>query len=272
MRVKKLVLISLLVGFLVSCSNLFDYSPYTLDFSEDERDLNRKNAELLQSKQSTFLNSDTITVAFTGDTHRFYSEWEGFVEKVNQITNIDFVIHVGDFTDFGLPRQYQWGSRIMNQLNVPYLVTVGNHDLVGVGHQAFLEMFGPVDFSFIVGHTKFILLNNNSREFAYSGQVPDLDWLENELSYNENFDSALLIFHVPLNDNDFDANMRDDFIGILNSSPSIIAAVHGHIHDFEVYMLDDCSVPMINVWGVEHKALTVLKINKSGYEIENHSF
>lgn len=269
---KKFVLISLLVGMLASCSNLFDYSPYTLDFSEDERDLNRKNAELLQSKQSTFLYSDTITVAFTGDTHRFYREWEEFVEKVNQIANVDFVIHVGDFTDFGLPRQYQWGSRIMNQLNVPYLVAVGNHDLVGIGQQAFLEMFGPLGFSVIVGRTKLIILNNNSREFAYSGEVPDIDWLENELSHNETFDNALLIFHVPLNDSDFDANMRDDFIRILNSSPSIIAAVHGHIHNFEAYMLDDCSVPMINVWGVEHKALTVLKINKSGYEIENHSF
>ncbi|HBY52673.1 MAG TPA: hypothetical protein DEH15_09540, partial [Marinilabiliales bacterium] len=66
-------------------------------------------------------------------THRWFDETEKFVAKVNQNPTVDFVIHVGDLADFGLPKQYSWGNSYLLKLNTPYFVVVGNHDLVGNG-------------------------------------------------------------------------------------------------------------------------------------------
>ena len=112
----------------------------------------KENIEKLHARG----NDDTITIAFTGDTHRFYDETEWFVNKVNTNRSVDFVIHVGDIADFGLPKQYLWGNSFLLKLQFPYFVVIGNHDLVGNGLTSYNEMFGLLNFSFIYSRIKFV--------------------------------------------------------------------------------------------------------------------
>ena len=52
-------------------------------------------------------------------------ETEDFVKEINKRNDIDFVIHGGDMSDFGLTKEFLWQRDIMNGLNVPYVALIG---------------------------------------------------------------------------------------------------------------------------------------------------
>ncbi|MCU4165742.1 metallophosphoesterase family protein [Carboxylicivirga caseinilyticus] len=264
------------IGFvfigLNSCEINFDYSPYVIDFSDNEKQVHLKNLNKL-IEQNT--NDDTLRIAFTGDSHRFYDELNAFTQAVNSKNfeqAIDLVIHVGDLADFGLPLQYQWGNNILKQLEIPYFVVVGNHDLVGNGLSAYKEMFGTIDLSFIYRGIKFIFLNTNSREFNFDGSVPNLKWLNNEIQPSPDFTFAIVIFHVPPGDADFDTVLESDFEEILSLHNNVIFTAHGHLHGYEYYRPYSDSIPYVNVYGVENNKFNLIKIIGHDFMVETHSF
>ncbi|HZK08610.1 MAG TPA: metallophosphoesterase [Bacteroidales bacterium] len=270
-QIRKLVIIAAALGCLMltsSCSDLFDYSPYLIDFDDANTDVNRKNIDRLKNKAAT----DTITIAFTGDTHNYFDELHDFVEKVNSDSRIDFVFHVGDIADFGLPKQYLWGNDYLSKLKVPYLVAIGNHDLVSNGKDAYEVMFGALDFSFVYQRIRFIFLNTNSREFAFNQQVPDLAWLAERLQPSNNFDKAVIICHVPPDDGDFDSNLINEFYATIAQNKNVVMLVHGHQHHHEVYFPMADSIPFVNVFGVEHRKTTIIKIIDNQILIDNAAF
>lgn len=261
-----LILISTISFY--SCEDMFDYSPYDIDFSEENRNINQKNIErLLNSK-----NDDTITIAFTGDTHRFFDETELFVSEVNKNRSIDFVIHVGDIADFGLPKQYLWGNSFLLKLSFPYFVVIGNHDLVGNGAEAYQEMFGALNFRFIYNQTKFIFVNTNSREYGFNGQVPNIQWLDAQLQPADDFTNAVVIFHVPPMDGDFDESIEEAFHNTLANYNNVLFTVHGHLHHHAVYYPYADSITYVNVFGVEHRKYNLIKISNNQFNVETVEF
>jgi 3',5'-cyclic AMP phosphodiesterase CpdA len=265
--------ILLLFGLLLftSCNEVFDYSPYVIDFDDENRDVNKTNIAKLLLKKAP----DTIHIAFTGDSHRFYDELEDFVDKVNEVNQtspFDFVIHVGDIADFGLPKQYLWGNSSLLNLDIPYFVLLGNHDMVGNGGQAYTEMFGDYNFSFIYGKIKFVFLNTNSREFKFNGKVPDLNWLDNELKPADDFSYAVVIFHVPPTDADFDPDLTEAFHQTLAKYNNVLFGVHGHLHHFNVYKPFPDSITYVNVYGVEHRKFTAIDISGHHFNIKEYAF
>ena len=69
-------------------------------------------------------------------------ETELFVKHVNSKKNIDFVIHAGDVSDFGLKNEYELTQRLMSKLNYPYVVLLGNHDIIAHGDLIYNKVFG----------------------------------------------------------------------------------------------------------------------------------
>lgn len=264
---------NVLIGFfssiaLLSCEGMFEYSPYLIDFNEENSNVNQQN--ILKVTNQT--QDDTITIAFTGDTHRWYDETENFVSKVNQEPFIDFVIHVGDIADFGLPKQYLWGNSYLLKLNIPYFVVVGNHDLVGNGLKAYNEMYGPLNFSFIYNKVKFVFVNTNSREFMFSGNVPDIQWLDNQLKPGMEFTRAVVIFHVPPTHEDFDAALAESFHNTLIHYNNVLFTVHGHLHEFEIYKPYNEDITFLNIYGIEYNKFNVIKISNDLFEVTAMDF
>ena len=209
----------------VSCTDMFDYSPYIVDFSPENSYVNACNIEKLKGQAA----DDTITIAVTGDTHRAYDETASFVAYVSRRPQIDLVIHTGDFSDFGLPKQYEWINNILLRLKSPYFVTVGNHDLVGNGSYAYEKMFGEMNFSFIYSTVKFIFINTNSREYKFNGLVPDINWLKNELRPVSEFEKAVVVFHTPPFDDDFDSSLETEFHSMIAMNGNVLFTLHGQI-------------------------------------------
>lgn len=246
-----------------SCNEKFDYSPYTINFNPENQNVNQKNINKLNTREK----DDTISIAFTGDTHRFYDELEKFVIKVNEDPSIDFVIHVGDLADFGVAKQYIWGNSMLAQLEIPYFVVAGNHDLITNGEVAYKEMYGPLNFSFICDSVKFVFINTNSREFKFK-EVPDINWLNGQLHPDSDFLRAVCIFHVPPMDADFSKALEEDFRKTLARYDNVLFCSHGHLHGYELYKPYDDSISYVNVFGVEHKKFNKIRILNNRYEIE----
>ena len=255
-----------------SCSSLFDYSPYAIDFDAENRDVNAGNIAKISAQDN---NDGVITIAFTGDSHRFYDELNGFVGAVNRMNDtlqVDFVVHVGDLADFGLPKQYLWSNSYLLKLEMPYIAVIGNHDLVSNGGDSYKTMFGPFNFSFLYDSIKFIVLNTNSLEFDMNGHVPDIPWLESQLTPAADFKKAVVLFHVGPDHGEFDERLRDAFGRALEKYGNVLFAAHGHIHSFSIYEPFSDGIPFINVYGVEYRKFNVIQIRKDTFNVETYAF
>ena len=81
-----------------------------------------------------------------GDSQRWYDETDDFVSHLNKRDDIDFVIHGGDVSDFGVTDEFLWQRDIMNKLKIPYVVLLGNHDCLGTGEETYRAIFGDPQF------------------------------------------------------------------------------------------------------------------------------
>ena len=63
MAIRKVILVLFSSISLTFCEGMFEYSPYLIDFNEDNRNVNQKNI----LKVTNQVQDDTITIAFTGD-------------------------------------------------------------------------------------------------------------------------------------------------------------------------------------------------------------
>ena len=82
---------------------MIEYHPYDLDI-DGETDVNRRNIERIET--ATF-GKEEIRFAVISDTQRWYDETEDAVEALNQRDDLDFVLHTGDMSDFGLKLEFE---------------------------------------------------------------------------------------------------------------------------------------------------------------------
>ena len=222
----RLITFSLIVsGLLAACAEATEYSPNQIFDKDSPRDLNRKNLDKLLATG----NDDTLSIAFIGDSQRFYEEIELFAKKVNTLEGIDFVIIAGDLSEFGLLAEFEWVADRLKELNMPYITAIGNHDVVANGEEVYKRMFGPLNFAFTYDSIKFLFHNTNSREFP-GGQVPDLDWLSAGLQGDPAVKSFIAVSHVPPFDGDFNAALEQPYRQLFRDTPGFLLSLHGHLH------------------------------------------
>jgi len=263
---KHLAHIALCTGLLLLTGcDLIDYHPYDVRIS-GETNVNARNIERIESACS---GKESIRFVTMGDSQRWYDETEDFVKHVNQRTDIDFVIHGGDLSDFGVTDEFLWQRDILNGLNVPYVALIGNHDCLGTGEDTYRAVFGEPNFSFIAGRVKFVCLNTNAIEYDYSKPIPDFGFIDNELTNRaDEFDKTVFCMHIRPGCNDFNNNVSQTFQKYVKSFPGIqfCTAAHEH-HVFEedlfedgiMYYMSDC---------MKNRNYYVFTITPDGYERE----
>lgn len=258
------VLLSLLL--LSSCEGLVEYHPHQIILDSNDKGLTAYNLSKLYAQTP----SDTLKVLVMGDTQRFYDAAEKFVESANQFTYIDFVIHQGDISDFGMSQEFRWVHDIMKKLKWPYLTVIGNHDMLGNARKVYQEMYGSFNYSFVYGLTKFIFLDTNGREYKFKGQVPDLNWLKQELTpaASESWKQAIVVSHVPPFDADFDKQLEAPYHKTLADSKQVLVSLHGHQHSWDTKPKYDEQVNYYVTTTVKKRGYSYLKIWNGGYEIK----
>lgn len=264
---KFLVLLVMMLLFLHAC-DIIEYSPNQIILKEYEKDLNKKNIAELQAEPA----KDTLRFILMGDTQRFYDEAASFVENVNQQQNIDFVIHAGDISDFGLSQEFEWIARIMSDLKVPYITVIGNHDMIANGPKVYKKMFGPLNFSFIYSGVKFIFHDSNSREYGFNGEVPDLEWIAGELETSENFDWAIPVSHMPPFSLDTDLDKEEEFASLLGKSGKVSLSLHGHEHNFSIVDKYDNGVTYVVATTIGKRGYALITFYDGDFSVEEVNY
>lgn len=265
---KKLYILLLMsfIVFLHGC-DMIEYHPYDGRIHGD-KGINARNIALIEE---LYADKDTIRFILVSDTQRNYNESEDFVKTVNQRNDIDFVIHGGDFVDFGLTREFEWMRDIMNRLKVPYVGIIGNHDCLANGEEIFRKIYGELNFSFTAGKTKFICLNTNALEYDYSRPVPDFEFMENEYNnYTELQEKTIFVMHVPPFDSQFNNNVGKVFQGFIKEFPNLQFCLHGHTHKLSVEDLFDDGVIYYGTPNIAKRAyliFTVMPNSEYNYEV-----
>ena len=153
-------LFTLLSYLLLTGCGMIDYHPYDVRIS-GETDVNAHNIEQIEADCK---GKKTIRFVTMGDSQRWYDETEDFVKAINKRNDIDFVIHGGDMSDFGVTKEFLWQRDIMNGLSVPYVTLIGNHDCLGT-HCLLRD--GTEITSRQISHEDFRIVRNLAEKYGF---------------------------------------------------------------------------------------------------------
>lgn len=258
-------LYTLLSCLILAGCDMIDYHPYDVRIS-GETDVNAHNIEQIEANCK---GKTTLCFITMGDSQRWYDETEDFVNEINKRDDIDFVIHGGDMSDFGLTKEFLWQRDIMNKLKVPYVVLIGNHDCLGTGPETYKAVFGPTNFSFIAGNVKFICLNTNALEYDYSEPIPDFTFMENEQTdRKDEFEKTVVNMHAHPFADVFNDNVGKVFEHYILQYPGIQFCTAAHDHGFgDVDFFDD-GMHYIVSDCMKHRSYIVFTITPEKYEYE----
>lgn len=217
----KLVFLLCFTLFITSCK--YKLSTYTAETPEQK--LNSVNLQRIKAQESSA--PADFKIAFIADTHNYFDELDELIKKINSNGPYAFVIICGDVSNLGLLEEFDLSRRFFNKFKFPYLVSVGNHDLVANGDIITKKMFGKSDFDFTYKGAHFILFDNNNWE--NSSPAPDVSWIRQKLSESATT-TKILVAHVSPDDRDrfSDTDIRD--FSMLVDNFNVNYFFHGHNH------------------------------------------
>ncbi|WP_257669195.1 outer membrane protein assembly factor BamB family protein [Parapedobacter tibetensis] len=154
------------------------------------------------------------------------------VDAINQNSEISFVIHAGDASDFGSHSQLKEAKRILDKLDKPYMIVPGNHDTYWSDNAgaSFTELFGGQKFIKDINGIRFIGISTGPYARAtIKGYVPkgQLDWLEKTMASTPLHQPIILIAHIPLLDT-YISNYQEVLSVLKDHNVLMVFSGHGH--------------------------------------------
>lgn len=245
------IFLAIILGLLFyGCDDIFEFSPYQANVKVSDKNQTKRNHETL-FETSAQLN-DTVYLALMADSHYNYYELEKAIDKINTL-NVDFVVHLGDFTDKGLLKEYEFYNDYVFKLKYPVFTCIGNHDYLSNGGKIYKQMFGEYNFTFNYNGIKFIFFDATTFE---SGKTPDFEWFSKVLG-----DSLpkVLLSHVPPWDDQYKRADTERFKEI-TVNKNVVLSVHGHHHNYKFSQNLKTELNFLIPGSVDKKNVCLLKL------------
>ncbi len=254
---------------LAGCDAL-DYHPYYADF-DGTKHINERNIALIEQKTA---GRDSIRFAVISDTQRWYDETALCVKSINAAAGIDFVVHCGDLTDFGVTEEFEWMRDELEKLQVPYVCLIGNHDHLGNGYYTFVEMYGETNFSFNAGDTHFACFNTNSKENDYFTDIPDFAFMQSDQdSLPSSVRRTVVAMHAAPFSDQFNNNVGDVWEERIQRYPNLQLCLCGHEHATKVFYPFDDGVPYYMCGAAKGRQYLIFTLTREGgvgYEVVDY--
>ncbi len=247
------------------------YTPYDTSVPSEYTNLTQRNIERLMAESG---DRDELRIAVIGDPQRQLDSSADFVAQINSRDDVDLVVVAGDLTEYGLRREYVAFAEVYDELDVPYLTVIGNHDFLGKGEFAYDTMFGELNYTLDIAGSRLVFLNSVGVHTEDPGL--DLNWLERAVAPSETFDQAIVITHVPVESGWIAVEKEDDriveetsrrFIETMVDSGTVSLSIHGHWHKFEESDLSD-DLHTILVDNPDDRNFLYLTVTADGYTTE----
>lgn len=217
------LLVAFFSSFLVSCTNLFSYSPFDADLKTQH--FNAKSIAALQSTPAE--KNDTVRFAVISDPHNNYDDLKDAIASINRMDGVRFVVCCGDITNWGTADEFRWYKERIEKSAYPVITMIGNHDYLSNGHLVFQRMFGDTSFSFSYAGYNFVFFDNVVWE--NNNTTPDFAWLQNSLSTAK---ANVLFAHIPAWSDQMAGAFEERMDSILSSN-RMIGTIYGHDHGYQ---------------------------------------
>ncbi|MBP3419355.1 MAG: metallophosphoesterase [Marinifilaceae bacterium] len=258
------VIMGVAFAALIGCE-MIESHPYDTKIS-GECDLIEKSVQRVEQQLK---DSSEITFAVISDTQRWYDETEDCVNAINERGDIDFVLHCGDFADFGLTKEFVLMRDLLSKLDVPYLTAIGNHDCLATGDDVYKKVYGPTNYAFTAGNVRIISLNTNALEYDYSEKVPDFSFMGNELyNVDDAVEKSIVLMHAPPYSDVFNNNVNEIFHHIVSELRGIQFCLHGHTHSLGVEDIFGDGILYYECPCIEKRKYLLFTIHNEGYDYE----
>ncbi len=142
-------------------------------------------------------NRETFSFIVLGDNKNSITTFNRMIRKINRERDILFVIDDGDLVFDGEREKFRFFIHQIKHLRVPILTVVGNHEIREKGRANYYDLFGPFYYSFSVGTTYFIIIDDANEKGIEPWQM---EWLVGELEKSKTYKYLFVFMHVPLYD------------------------------------------------------------------------
>ena len=171
-----------------------------------------------------------------------------YVRDINaRVPEVDFVVHLGDVTDFGKPSEFAGARAILDSLRCPLYPVVGNHDNFESDDKNAWKAFAGRDstnYTFDCSGFHFIVIDCTSNPYMPTmadcgGEVRD--WVAEDLIANYDKPTILLL-HYNMFKREWGATFRPlegvyreirgarELREELECAGNVIAVINGHVH------------------------------------------
>lgn len=192
----------------------------------DSTDLTRQELRELQQLGEP---PESWTFLAFGDTHDDYDNLERSVGLMNRAGEARFVLNTGDLTDRGTLQEFEWSSDLYQELRMPHLTVIGNHDGISDGRTIYEQMYGPRNYSFRHGSLKFVMFDSNTLE---TPSAPDRDWLTQQVTEHGDASGVVLVTHQSVTEpDDLQGGTNREFYDELLQGGDVVLVVHGHLDE-----------------------------------------
>jgi hypothetical protein len=137
-----------------------------------------------------------FSFAVFGDNRSSVKIFENLIEGLNK-EDVIFAIDCGDLVYGGKKKEFQFFLGQIKKCNKPFLTAIGNHDIIKNGRGYYYKLFGRFYYSFAIGNSYFIILDNADEHELGLWQM---DWLKDKLQKSQNYKYRFVFMHVPLYD------------------------------------------------------------------------
>jgi 3',5'-cyclic AMP phosphodiesterase CpdA len=205
----------------------------------------------------------------------------GLVEAINQYTDLDFVLHTGDITNYGSPDEFEMARALFNNLRVPVYFLNGNHDNVEAlyGFLGLAPSGEPYHHTFEVNGVRFICLDSATGGQGTSWKVSptSLQWLEAQMAASQQ-PTIVAIHHPPfktgepLHDLFVVTNYEEVHQTLRKGLPQVKGVLSGHIHTHMDYTRDGLHYSVAVAPFSRTPGYAVVSVFEHGMMVERHSY
>lgn len=201
------------------------------------------------------------------------------VKSINNEKGLSFAVFTGDNIDSPKAEYVPEFIRIINKLNIPYYIVIGNHDVFrnnGLSKAHYLELIRENNFLYRYKKPNYVFKKNGFVFIVVDGAkevVPGsngyykedtLKWLDKQLKKHKN-DKVVIFQHFPLiadrTVQSHEVYQKEKYLELIDKYNNIISIIAGHLHTNSEIMRN----------GVYHITSPTLLSEKPVYKIINIS-
>jgi 3',5'-cyclic AMP phosphodiesterase CpdA len=156
-------------------------------------DDNSQNRKLWLAKKAELAKLNASKTIPEAEKTRKAAALETLIDEIHKKQTL-FVIDCGDLAYDGDVTKYRLTLELFNRLDMPIVTAIGNHDIRGEGRPAYRDVFGPENYSFVIGNSDYIVVDDANGKRIEPAQMA---WLKKQLEESKPYDDCFVIMHVP---------------------------------------------------------------------------